>query len=260
VVACGDGGIIGPVVGVMGVLQAVEAIRLIVAGLSVADTTMSEFEEVGKRDGVPSPTLLIFSSSNPSPFRQVRLRTRRPDCFACSVKATLTKKSLTSGSLDYVAFCGEVAPVKILSPEERISAKEFSHLHGSGEKGHVLLDVREKVQFDICSIPGSINIPFSVIQSFPVVPSSDHDDVDGGEDPIGNGQGPEWLPEEVRNVVDVNKRIYVVCRLGNDSQVVARRLKESWLGKGKGKEKFIGDIKGGLRAWREEVDGDWPDY
>src|SRR5690554_7024451 len=33
VVSCGDGGILGPVVGVMGVLQALEAIKLLTAGL-----------------------------------------------------------------------------------------------------------------------------------------------------------------------------------------------------------------------------------
>jgi adenylyltransferase/sulfurtransferase len=48
----------------------------------------------------------------------------------------------------------------------------------------------------------------------------------------------------------------VVCRLGNDSQVVARRLKQ--LGLDYGGKRFIGDIHGGMRAWKEEVDPTMP--
>jgi adenylyltransferase/sulfurtransferase len=49
----------------------------------------------------------------------------------------------------------------------------------------------------------------------------------------------------------------VVCRLGNDSQVVARKLKESGLDKN---GRYIGDIRGGLKAWKEQVDSSWPEY
>lgn len=50
----------------------------------------------------------------------------------------------------------------------------------------------------------------------------------------------------------------MVCRLGNDSQIAVRKLKE--LGLDRGGERFIGDIRGGFRAWREEVDPDLPEY
>jgi adenylyltransferase and sulfurtransferase len=223
----------------MGVLQALEAIKLIVAGVSVADTTRSEFD-LG--DSPPPPSMTIFASNSPNPFRYVRLRSRRPDCFACSARAELTVDSLTSGSLDYVAFCGEVMPVKLLSPEERVSAKEYSLLKEASKEEHVLLDVREKVQFDICSIPGSINVPFSGFQSGPIV-------ADFGEE-----TRPDWLPPDISD----SASIYVVCRLGNDSQVVAKKLKE--IGLDRNGKRYIGDIQGGLKAWRDQVDSKWPDY
>ncbi|KFY06778.1 hypothetical protein V492_07754 [Pseudogymnoascus sp. VKM F-4246] len=234
VVSCGDGGILGPVVGVMGVLQAVEAIKLITAGLKVGN--VSDDAELQESKVLPSPSLLLFSANSPSPFRTVRLRQRRPDCFACSGQAGLTPESLTSGSLDYVAFCGAAAPVNLLSADEQISAGQYSELKNGGSKeDHVLLDVREKVQFDICHLDGSINVPFSKLQ--------------GNLDTTY-----PWLPE----TSPADAPIYVICRLGNDSQVITKKLKENGVDDN-GKRPIL-DIKGGLRAWKKDVDSSWPEY
>jgi adenylyltransferase/sulfurtransferase len=232
VVSCGDGGIFGPVVGVMGVLQALEAIKLLIEGLKVSDISDAELHE---SKVLPSPSLLLFSANSPSPFRTVRLRPRRPDCFACSSNGGLTLESVTSGSLDYVAFCGSTAPVELLSSEEQISAKQYSEVRNGISNDHVLLDVREKVQFDICNIDGSINVPFSKLQgrldtTYP------------------------WLPERY----PADAPIYVICRLGNDSQVITRKLKESGLDDN-GRRSIL-EIKGGLRAWKKDVDSSWPEY
>jgi adenylyltransferase/sulfurtransferase len=66
---------------------------------------------------------------------------------------------------------------------------------------------------------------------------------------------PAW----VRNLrQQPDKPIFVVCRLGNDSQMTVRKMKELRLDcEGK---RFIGDIRGGLRAWKETVDKEFPDY
>jgi adenylyltransferase/sulfurtransferase len=124
-----------------------------------------------------------------------------------------------------------------LTPEERIEAAEYAKIR---EREHLLLDVREKVQFDICHLDGSINIPFSAFQ--------------GGAKAENDGKVPTWLPESLPKEAP----IYVVCRLGNDSQVVTRKLKESGLDSG-GK-RWIGDIRGGLKAWKQQVDENWPEY
>lgn len=225
VVSCGDGGILGPAVGVMGVLQAVEAIKIISGGKLEVDSKETKSEPT---------SMLLFSANSPQPFRSVRLRRRRPKCFACSKESQLSLESLSSGSMDYVLFCGLATPVSILKPEERIEASEYSRI---STFEHLLLDVREKVQFDICSLPGSINIPFSTFQSLRI-----------------DAEEPAWIPKDFPEQAP----IYVVCRLGNDSQIVVRKLKESGLGYGD--QRYIGDIKGGLRAWKEKVDKSWPDY
>ncbi|KAI0411511.1 ThiF family protein [Xylaria grammica] len=233
VVSCGEGGILGPVVGVMGVLQALEAIKLIAAGIG---------EENGSIPKEPvTPSLLLFSANSSTPFRSIRMRGRRSNCFACSASSTLTLKELKAGSLDYVQFCGVTQPINILQPDERISATYYKSILASGTEGRsLLLDVREKEHFDVAQIPGAINIPFSTFQT--------------KSRSTSNGDAPrlEWLPEDVAS----DASIYVVCRVGNDSQLVAKKLKD--MGLDRHGERFIGDIKGGMKAWKLEVDQTMP--
>lgn len=242
VTSCGDGGILGPVVGTMGVLQALECLKIIIAD-PLSNSNSSK------------PNLLLFSANTePGPtFRTVRLRTRRADCFACSSNAELTKESLTSGSLDYELFCGVSAPVKLLEKHERISAKQYSEQYvwngalpdgpvsiGEGPK-HILIDVRETPQFNIAHLPNSINIPFSTLT--PKMISTDDD-----------SQRLSSIPK----TLSLEANIVVLCARGNDSQIVVKMLKER--GYDEGGKRWVGDIEDGLRAWRKQVDGEWPDF
>lgn len=217
-------------VGVMGVLQALEGVKLIVGG------RLKPVPEQSEAAVAVEATMLLFSANSNPAFRSLRLRARRPKCFSCSSEAGLSLESMTSGSLDYVLFCGVTSPVNLLTAEERIEAKAYHELKG---KEHLLVDVREKVQFDICSLEGSVNVPFSTLQ--------------GNRALAPEGERPSWVPGDLSS----DAPIYVVCRLGNDSQVVTRKLKESRLGN---EGRYIGDIRGGLKAWKEQVDGSWPEY
>ena len=228
VTSCADGGILGPVVGTMGVLQALEAIKLITAGPD--DATME-----------PTSLMLFSAYSNPQ-FRSMRLRRRRKDCVSCSESATITAEGLRSGSMDYVQLCGVLNPVKVLEEHERVSPEAYHH---SMTEKHVLVDVREKIQFDICHLPGSINIPWSDIQSGAVGSLSLKASVDT--------QKPREL-----GALGTDDPVYVVCRLGNDSQIAVRKFQE--MDKTTGNERSFKDIKGGLRAWKQKVDPEWPDY
>ncbi|KAL1868913.1 Urmylation protein [Diaporthe australafricana] len=252
VVSCGEGGILGPVVGVMGVLQALEAIKVVAAGLH------HQQQHAASSTPPPSPTLLLFSGSAvgaPS-FRSVRMRSRRKECFACGDGAAvrLSLQTLRSGSLDYVAFCGGLSgPVAVLSDEERLSARAYQMLLSGGaveeaqqKAKPVLLDVREKELFDVGCIEGALNIPYSKIQS-----------AGGGKRPEGvDGAAEVELPDWIPPNLPEDGPIYVVCRVGNDSQLVAKQLKD--LGLGRDGERLIGDIKGGMRAWKQEVDSTLP--
>jgi len=49
--------------------------------------------------------------------------------------------------------------------------------------------------------------------------------------------------------------VYVVCRLGNDSQIAADALRRV-----KGNGPTVKDVIGGLRAWSKQVDTNFPIY
>lgn len=250
VVSCGEGGILGPVVGVMGVLQALEAIKV----LTQQPSSAAEPE---------SPSLLIFSAYSQPMFRSIRLRSRKPKCAACSSQASISAEALQSGSLDYVQFCGSVNPVNTLTAQERISPESYAKLRSgvnpftgtvSSKDNHILIDTRDRVQFELGNIDGSVNIPFSTISST-ARPSLDPSSPEGSrQDHEMDSDGDGWAAQLKRT----EKPIFVVCRQGNDSQLSVRQMKE--LGLDFGGKRFIGDIRGGLEAWRKNVDADFPDY
>jgi adenylyltransferase and sulfurtransferase len=180
------------------------------------------------------------------------MRGRRADCFACSPASTLTLEQLGSGSLDYVRFCGVSSPVAVLAPEERVSVAEYREVLAAATAGggparnhHLLLDVREREHFDIASISGAVNVPLSTLQSRGGRAGDD------GEAAAAAGL-PDWMPSSLAPDVP----IYVVCRVGNDSQIATRKLKD--MGLDSDGRRFIGDIRGGMRAWKQEIDKTMP--
>ncbi len=248
VVGCGEGGVLGPVVGAMGVLQALETIRMIASGRHVLAPD-------GEPQDAVQPVLYLFSAGGdlqqPLSLRNARMRRRRREgCFACGEASTLTLESLASGSVDYVRFCGGPSlPVDLLSPEERVSVTEYARVRDAAER-HLLLDVRERELFDLGSIDGAVNVPFSKIQS---------DDRRNGASAAGSdGRSlPGWMPPGLLDDQDHSTPVYVVCRVGNDSQLVARKLKDQWHLDRNG-ARFVGDIRGGMRGWKAEVDDTMP--
>lgn len=58
----------------------------------------------------------------------------------------------------------------------------------------------------------------------------------------------EFLPS------DPNVNVYIVCRLGNDSQIAAEALRSF------DERDVIQDIIGGLKAWARDVDDNFPIY
>ncbi|KAJ5910779.1 uncharacterized protein N7473_000082 [Penicillium subrubescens] len=197
VVSCADGGILGPVVGTMGVLQALEAIKVITAGAG-----NGEAQNTGT-GAQQSPLLHMFSAYSNPLFRTIRIRSRRTNCAVCSAEATVTLDTITSGSTDYVFFCGSALPPSLLAPDERISAREYNEKYPGSDHGsqgssaspsHTMIDVRDKVQFGICSLGDSINIPISNILA----------STSTGKPP--HGFLPGWLPPSpmIRSTLSVD--------------------------------------------------------
>ncbi len=130
--SCAEGGVLGVLPGIIGSIQALEAIKLV---LGVGQSL------VGR--------LLTFDALRLR-FREVTVE-KDPDCPICGTHPTVTEL------IDYEAFCGyrETGDVR---RETEISAPELAAERGRNPD-LVLLDVREPFEHDIAAIPESRLIP-----------------------------------------------------------------------------------------------------
>ena len=128
--SCAEGGVLGILPGIVGLLQANEVVKLVL--------------------GVGTPLkgrLLLFDALGMS-FRELKLR-KDPHCPVCGPNPTVT------ALIDYEAFCG-FEPVP--AGARTITATELKARLDRGEEV-ALLDVREPQEFELCRIPGSRLVP-----------------------------------------------------------------------------------------------------
>ncbi len=127
--SCAEGGVLGILPGLVGVMQATEAIKLI----------------LGK--GEPLIGRLLLVDALGMRFRELKLR-KNPDCPVCGQHPTVTKL------IDYNEFCGirgEEKPVASNVPE--IQPEELKAKLDAGEDVFIL-DVREPHEYQICNLNG----------------------------------------------------------------------------------------------------------
>lgn len=125
------------VTGVIGCMQALEAIKII-TGIGSSFTSK----------------LLLFDGIDGT-FRSVKVRPRRKDCAVCGDTPTITQLQ------DYVQFCGMAATDKdlgidILEPSRRIECVEYEKLRKQDGE-HVLIDTRDALQTDICKLEEALS-------------------------------------------------------------------------------------------------------
>jgi sulfur-carrier protein adenylyltransferase/sulfurtransferase len=135
--SCAEGGVLGILPGLIGLVQATEAVKLIL------------------KTGEPLIGRLMLYDALAMRFRELKLR-RNPECPVCGDHPTVTKL------IDYQQFCGiphqESVPVSPTAKEGEISAVELKQKIDRGDK-FVLLDVREPHEWQIAKIPGATFIP-----------------------------------------------------------------------------------------------------
>src|ERR671913_251837 len=134
--SCAEGGVLGVLPGVIGTIQATEAIKLILG----APGTL-----IGR--------LLLYDAWNMR-FRELKLR-RDASCPVCGDNPTVREL------IDYDQFCGITKPAagapataSPLPAELETTVEELKALRESGRPFY-LLDVREPQEFQICRIPDS---------------------------------------------------------------------------------------------------------
>jgi adenylyltransferase/sulfurtransferase len=184
--SCSDAGVLGPVPGLIGVLQATETIKV----LTGFGTAMHD-------------RLLMYNSSMCS-FHTIKKPKKSPKCPVCGPNATI--KTMADSKVDLKESRGPTGPANesesceysILPPGISISCSDYQEVRTKGIP-HVLLDVRVTQQFEMCSLEGAINIPLVSIEN--------------ELDRIAEFSGGE-------------KVVYCICRRGIASKEAAKLLLE----------------------------------
>lgn len=134
--SCAEGGVLGVLPGIIGTIQANEALKLILGA------------------GEPLVGRLLLFDALAMRFREMKLR-KDPDCPVCGVAPTIT------ALIDYEQFCG----MPVVSDERGgshsfdISATELARKLQT--EAIYLLDVREPYEFEICALPGAHLVPLA---------------------------------------------------------------------------------------------------
>ncbi|MEG3939124.1 molybdopterin-synthase adenylyltransferase MoeB [Microcoleus sp. S36b_A3] len=135
--SCAEGGVLGVLCGIIGSIQATEAIKIILG----QGTTLS-----GR--------LLLYNALEMT-FRELKLRPN-------PVRPVIEKL------IDYEQFCG-IPQAKDQEAQEQqqipeMTVTELKKLIDSGAKDFVLLDVRNPNEYQIGQIPGSVLVPLPDIE------------------------------------------------------------------------------------------------
>jgi adenylyltransferase/sulfurtransferase len=138
--SCAEGGVLGVLPGIVGCIQATEAIKLIL--------------------GIGQPLigrLLLFNALKMN-FRELRLR-KDPTCPICGPNRTIHEL------IDYEQFCGirgEETEAQPVQESEEITVRELKDRMDRGEQ-LTIIDVREPHEYAIARIPGTRLIPLGQI-------------------------------------------------------------------------------------------------
>ncbi|MDR9404045.1 MAG: molybdopterin-synthase adenylyltransferase MoeB [Halothece sp. Uz-M2-17] len=128
--------------------------------------------------------------------------------------------------IDYEQFCGIPQTQEEETDVPEMTVHELKQLMEQKSDDYVLIDVRNPNEYEIAKIPGATLIPLSEIED-------------------GNG---------VHKVKEITNggRLIAHCKMGGRSAKALRILKDA------GVEGI--NLKGGIRAWSQEVDSSVPEY
>ncbi len=135
--SCAEGGVLGVLPGIIGIIQATETIKIILG----AKNTLS-----GR--------LLLYNAWDMT-FRQLKLRPN-------------PERPVIEELVDYEQFCG-IPQAQAAATEEKetipeISVKDLKELMDHGADAFVLIDVRNVNEYEIASIPGAVLVPLPDIE------------------------------------------------------------------------------------------------
>ncbi|MFM7365818.1 MAG: molybdopterin-synthase adenylyltransferase MoeB [Cuspidothrix sp.] len=136
--SCAEGGVLGILPGIIGVIQATETVKIIIG-----------------QGNTLSGRLMLYNALEMK-FRELKLRPN-------PIRPVIEKL------IDYEEFCGipqaQAADAKQQMEIQEMTVKELKALLDSGAKDFVLLDVRNPHEYEIAKIPGSVLVPLPDIEN-----------------------------------------------------------------------------------------------
>jgi adenylyltransferase/sulfurtransferase len=136
---CAEGGVLGVLPGIVGSMQALEAIKLLT--------------------GVGQPLIgrLLHVDTLGMKFRTFTLR-RDEQCAVCGLNPSITEP------IDYQGFCGLPSAHSTMTPPAvpTLTVQDLKSLRDT-KSPHLLLDVREPAEIAVGEIEGSVKIPLGEI-------------------------------------------------------------------------------------------------
>jgi len=136
--SCAEGGVLGILPGMIGIIQATETVKIII-----------------RQGNTLSGRLLLYNALEMK-FRELKLR---PNPI----------RPVIDHLIDYEEFCGipQAASQEKQQQTEipEMTVQELKALLDSGAKDFVLLDVRNPHEYEIAKIPGSILVPLPDIEA-----------------------------------------------------------------------------------------------
>lgn len=135
--SCAEGGVLGVLPGIIGVIQATEILKL---ALGIGTSLLNR--------------LLLYDALEMK-FRELKLR-RDPECPLCGDRPTI--KQL----IDYEGFCGLTPPNQPIAmhPDE-VSVQEMKRALDEPALGIKVIDVREPDEYQIARVKGTQLLPLS---------------------------------------------------------------------------------------------------
>ncbi|MEM1059523.1 MAG: molybdopterin-synthase adenylyltransferase MoeB [Verrucomicrobiota bacterium] len=137
--SCAEGGVLGVLPGVIGVIQAIETVKLIIG-----------------RGDLLIGRLVVFDALKMR-FKELKVR-KDPACPICGENPTVTEL------IDYEMFCGTNVINDGSSGVPEVEVDEFAGIRENGGDFD-LVDVREPHEYEIAKLEPSLNLPMSTFSS-----------------------------------------------------------------------------------------------
>lgn len=209
---CVDAGVLGPVPGLVGILQATETLKV----LTGSGTTMKGH-------------LLMYNAMDCS-FLKIVKPPKQTKCRVCGPDATILSMEASNASLLHAQGPMQTIARPSLPSESNITCIEYSRVR-EDKVPHILVDVRTKLQFEMCALEKAVHIPLSSLSQ---------------------------QLDQIEKLSGGTKPVYCICRRGVDSVEATRILDAAKLSHPN--IHSAKNVAGGLVSWRKEVDTSFPKY